>query len=79
MPPGQHDAAMIYFGLCARLGGFRQNLPLYQCATASRAPVRLCLLGEHCVALATDPFHVYEITGLGLGATSASVYLSIAR
>ena len=60
----QNDPAMIHFRWLSAGTGFRQTLPLNQCATAGRAPVRLCLFGEDRVTLAADPFHRYEITGL---------------
>jgi len=79
MPPGQHYASMIHFGLRARGASFRQTPPLEQRASAGRAPVRLSLLVKHRVALAANPFHSYEITGLGLLSTSAAILPSASR
>ena len=68
---------MIYVDGSARRSGFGQTLTFDQRAAAGGAPVRLCLLGEHRVALAACPLHSYEITGLGRSTASAPVgYLS---
>jgi hypothetical protein len=79
MPPRQHNAAMIHFGFGSRRARFWQSPPLDQRASASRAPIRLRLLGTHRVALAANPFHIYEITGLGPLSTSAAVLPPPAR
>jgi hypothetical protein len=64
--PGQHDAAMIY--LDRRRAGFadsRQTSSLDQRPAASRAPIRDGLFAEHRPAMAANPFHSFQITGLG--------------
>ena len=65
MPPRQHNAAMIHFSRALAAQTFGQDSALDQRAAAGRAPVRLRLFGKHRVALAANPFHIYEITGLG--------------
>jgi hypothetical protein len=70
---------MIHFDVSALPAGFRQTLPRNQRTAAGWAPVRLRLLGEHRVALAADPFHMYEITGLALASTSVLVLPSTDR
>ena len=79
MPSWEHDAAMIYFDGSARRSGFGQTLTFDQRAAAGGAPVSLRFPGEHRVALAADPFHMYEITGLALASTSVLVLPSTDR
>ena len=57
VPTRQHDAAMIDFGGQPAGVRFSQALPFNQRATASRAPIGLCLFGQNRVALAADSFH----------------------
>jgi Cof subfamily protein (haloacid dehalogenase superfamily) len=65
MTPRQHNPAMIYLSrLPGNLPVARQALPLQQRSAASRTPICYTLRGQHGPAMAANPFHTSEITGL---------------